>query len=83
MGIEVIPLSELQSNAPAVLGRCVDSGQAIVVELPDHRLVAIQPLDADDEEDSLVNDLIENNPGFQELLKKSKASGRKPFPSPT
>ena len=79
MGIEVIPLSELQSNAPEVLGRCLESGRAIVVELPDQRLVALQPLDADYEEDSLISDLIENNAGFQELLKKSKAAARKPF----
>jgi len=79
MDIEVIPLSQLQTNTPGLLTKCCDSGQPVVVELPDHRLVAIWPLDADDEDDSLVSDLIETNPGFRALLEKSAASVRKPF----
>jgi len=81
MDIKVIPLSQLETNAPRLLMKCCDSGQPVVVELPDHRLVAIWPLDADDEEDSLVSDLIEADPGFRALLAKSAASPRKPFVS--
>ena len=81
MDIKVIPLSELQTDTPGLLAKCCDSGQAMVVELPDHRLVAIQPLDADDEDDSLVSDLIETNAGFRALLERSKAGARKPFPA--
>ena len=79
MNIEAIPLSELQTDTPGLLAKCCDSGQAVVVELPDHRLVAIQPLDSDDEDDSLVSDLIETNAAFRALLERSKAGTRKPF----
>jgi len=75
----VIPLSQLQTDTPGLLTKCCDSGQTVVVELPDHRLVAIQPLEADDEDDSLVSDLIETNPSFRALIEKSAASPRKPF----
>jgi hypothetical protein len=61
------------------LVECADSGQAIVVTLPDQRLVAIQALDAA-EDDSLVDDLLRSNPEFQTLVAKSKAGPRKPFP---
>ena len=81
MNIEVIPLSELQTDTPGLLAKCCDSGQAVVVELPDHRLVAIQPLDIDDEDDSLVSDWIETNAAFRALLERSRASARKPFPA--
>ncbi len=79
MDIEVIPLSQLQTDAPGLLAKCCDSGQPVVVELPDHRFVAIQPLDADDEDDGLVSDLIDTNPDFRALVEKSAASPRKPF----
>jgi len=79
MDIEVIPLSQLQTDTPGLLTKCCDSGQAVVVELPDHRFVAIQSLDADDEADSLVSDLIDTNPSFRALIEKSAASPRKPF----
>ena len=75
----MIPLSQLQTDAPGLLTKCCDSGQPIVVELPDHRFVAIQPLDADDEEDTLVSDLIDTNADFRALVEKSAASARKPF----
>ena len=81
MDIRVIPLSELQSDAPELLNKCCDSGQAVVVELPDHRLVAIHPLDTNDEDDSLVSDLIETNEAFRRLLGRSRAAARKPFPT--
>ena len=82
MNIDVIPLSQLQTNTEGLLSKCCDSGEALVVELPDHRLVAIQPLDTDDEADPLVSDLIETNPAFRALLEKSRASARKPFSAP-
>jgi len=78
MTIKTIPLSRLEANLRATLSECADSGQAIVVELPDQRLVAIQALEAADD-DSLVDDLLESNPHFQALLTKSKARQRKPF----
>jgi hypothetical protein len=55
-----------------------DSAEALVVELPDQRFVAIQPLDPA-EEDSLTSELLESNPAFQSLIAKSKTSSRKPF----
>jgi hypothetical protein len=79
MDIEVIPLSQLQTDTPGLLTRCCDSGQPVVVEMPDHRFVAIQPLDADDEEDTVISDLIETNVDFRALVEKSAASPRKPF----
>ncbi len=83
MHIEVISLSELQTDTSGRLAKCCDSGQPVVVELPDHRLVAIQPLESADEDDSLVNDLIATNPAFHDLLKRSADSRRKPFPATT
>ena len=80
MAIEVIPLSRLQSEAPGVLAKCCDSGTPVVVELPDHRLVSIQPIDADDEQGSLVSDLLEANQRFLDLVKRSATAPRKPFP---
>ncbi|MCX5772581.1 MAG: hypothetical protein NTZ09_20245 [Candidatus Hydrogenedentes bacterium] len=79
MDIKTIPLSRLESNLQATLVECADSGRAVVVTLPDQRLVAIQALDAA-EDDSLVDDLLESNPEFQTLVAKSKAGPRKPFP---
>jgi hypothetical protein len=78
MSIKTIPLSRLDANLRATLNECADSGQAIVVELPDQRLLAIQALEAA-EDDSLVDNLLQSNPAFQALLAKSKASPRKPF----
>src|SRR5262249_28061597 len=78
MGIKTIPLSRLEADPRGTLSECADSGQAIVVELPDHRLIAIQPLEPD-QDDDLVNDLLELSPAFQELVAKSKASSHKPF----
>ena len=42
MDIKTIPLSRLETNLRATLVECADSGQAIVVTLPDQRLVAIR-----------------------------------------
>ena len=79
MGIKTIPFSRLETNFQATLVECADSGQAVVVKLPDERLIAIQALDAA-EDDSLVDDLLQCNPEFQTLLAKSQAGPRKPFP---
>lgn len=40
---------------------------------------AIQSLDADDEDDTLVRDLLEIHADFRALVAKSAASARKPF----
>ncbi len=78
MAMKTIPLSRLETNLEQMLSECADSGQAIVVELPDHRLLTIRSLDAD-QDDSLIDDLLATNERFRELLAKSKASPRKPF----
>ena len=78
MAIKTIPLSRLKANLKATLDKCADSGQAVVVEMPDHRLIAIQALDSAST-DSLVDDLLQYNPAFQALVAKSKASPRKAF----
>ena len=77
MDTRVIPLSDLQADPEGVLRRCYDSGQPLVVELPDHGLVSIQPVDPGDD---LVNDLIEHNPAFRALVERSLASPLEPFP---
>ena len=79
MDSALIPLTQLQTDTPGLLARCCDSGQTVVVELPDHRFVAIQPLDTDDEDDTLISDLIEKDAEFRALVEKSAASPRKPF----
>ncbi len=78
MAIKTIPLSRLKTELTETLNECVDSGETVVVEMPDHRLVAIQPFDPADDE-SLVDDLLANDPRFQDLIAKSKAGPRKPF----
>jgi hypothetical protein len=77
MDTRVIPLSDLQADLEGVLGQCFDSGESLVVELPNRGLVAIQPVEPDDD---LANELIEHDPAFRELLAKSLASPREPFP---
>ena len=80
MSIKLIPLSRLEADPQGTLNECLDSGQALVVELPDHRLVSIQGLEPGDDDD-LIDRLLESNPSFRALVKKSKASRRRPFPS--
>jgi hypothetical protein len=79
MVIKKIPLSQLEKDPKGTLSSCCDSGQSLVVELPDHRLVAIQALEPD-EDDSLTDELIKSDPNFRAVLERSKASQRKPFP---
>ena len=78
MAIETIPLSRLKANLRATLDECADSGRPVVVELPDHRLVAIQGLEPPGDDD-LTDQLLQTNPAFQALVAKSAASPRKPF----
>jgi hypothetical protein len=82
MGIKTIPLSRLEADPRGTLNECADQGQAFVVELPDHRLVAIHPLEPTDD-DSLVDELLESSQAFRDLVARSKAGRRGPFaPSP-
>jgi hypothetical protein len=60
------------------LTECAETGETVVVEMPDQRLLAIQPLDPQGD-DSLMDELLASNPKFQALLVKSKSSPRKPF----
>jgi hypothetical protein len=76
MDTNIIPLSELREDPEGLLRRCCDSGEPLVVALPDHRLVRIEPVPDDD----LVDDLIETNAAFRELLDRSRTSPRRPFP---
>jgi hypothetical protein len=79
MGIKTIPLSRLEADLTQTLTDCAESGDTLVVELPDQRLLAIRSLDPD-EDDSLVDELLETNPAFQALVARSKAARREPFP---
>jgi hypothetical protein len=78
MAIKTIPLSRLETDLQQTLNECAESGETVIVEMPDHRLLAIQSLDPH-EDDSLVDELLASNPKFQALVAKSKASPRKPF----
>ena len=78
MPIKTIPLSRLETNLATTLNECADSGETLVVELADQRLLAIQPLDPN-EDDSLIDELIASSPEFQALVAKSKAGPRKHF----
>jgi hypothetical protein len=80
MAIKTIPLSRLEAALAKTLTECAESGETVVVEMPDQRLLAIQPLDPR-EDDSLIDDLLASNPKFQALVAKSKASARKAFGS--
>ena len=78
MAIKSIPLNRLGTDLEKTLNECADTGQTVVVEMPDQRLLAIQVLDPQ-EDDNLMNELLASNAKFQELVAKSKASPRKPF----
>jgi hypothetical protein len=78
MDIKTIPLSRLQTDLTKTLDECIASGQTVVVEMPNHQLIAIQALDPH-EDDDLMDELLATNPEFQALVAKSKASPRKPF----
>jgi hypothetical protein len=78
MAIKIIPLSRLESDLKKTLNECADSGETIVVEMPDQRLLTIQPLDPQ-EDDQLIDELLASNQRFEALVAKSKTSPRKPF----
>jgi hypothetical protein len=78
MAIKTIPLSRLEMDLKKTLTECADSGETVVVEMPDQRLLAIQPLDLQ-EEDNLIDELVASDPAFQALVSKSKSGSRKPF----
>jgi hypothetical protein len=78
MSIKTIPLNRLEADLRATLDECVNTGDAVVVEMPGNRLVAIQALDPA-EDDTLIDDLLESNPAFRAKIAKSKDSPRKPF----
>ena len=78
MAIKTIPLSRLEMDLKKTLNECAESGETVVVEMPDQRLLAIQSLDPQ-EDDSLMGELLSSNPRFQALVAKSKAGPRKPF----
>ncbi len=78
MAIKTIPLSRLATDLERTLSECAATGDTIVVEMPDQRLLAIQPLEPQ-ENDDLMDELLASNPKFQALVAKSKASPRKPF----
>jgi hypothetical protein len=78
MAIKTIPLSRLESELKKTLNECAQSGETVVVEMPDQRLLAIQSLDPQ-EDDGLIDELLASNPKFKALVKKSKAARRKPF----
>jgi hypothetical protein len=75
-GHQASALSRLEAEPRGTLSECLDSGRPVVVEMPDHRLVAIQAVE---ENDDLVDDLLESNPAFRDIVAKSKASPRRPF----
>jgi hypothetical protein len=78
MPIKTIPFSHLETDLKRTLDDCADSGETLVVEMPDQRLLAIQSLDPQ-ADDSLVDELLASNPKFQELVARSNAGPRKPF----
>jgi hypothetical protein len=77
MDIKTIPLSSLEADPRETLNECADSGEPVLVELPDHRLIALAPIEAAD--DSLIDELLVSNTAFQSLVAKSKSSPRRPF----
>jgi hypothetical protein len=81
MGIRTIPLSDLETDLTATLTDCARSGDTVVVQMPDDRLLAIHTLDPTDAaDDDLVNDLIEHNPAFRAMLARSNQGTPEPFP---
>jgi hypothetical protein len=79
MGIKLIPLSQLEADIEGTLTECLDSGEAAVVELSDHRLVPIRRLKPGDD-DALVDELLAESAAFRALVERSRASERVPFP---
>jgi hypothetical protein len=51
----------------------------VVIEMPDHRLLALSALDPQ-QDDGLIDELVANDPQFRALIAKSASGKRKPFP---
>ncbi len=80
MAIKTIPLSRLETDLKKTLNECAESGETVVVELPNQSLLTIQSLDPD-QDDSLMDELLASDSKFQSLVAKSKAGPRKAFPA--
>lgn len=78
MAIKTMSLSRLETDLKQTLTECAKSGETVIVEMPDQRLLAIQSLDPQDD-DSLMDELLASNPEFHAVVAKSKRSPRKPF----
>jgi hypothetical protein len=78
VAIKTIPLSRLETDLAKTLNECAESGETVIVEMPDQRLLAIQSLEPQGD-DTLTDELLASNPRFQALVAKSKAGPRKPF----
>jgi hypothetical protein len=77
MDTKVIPLSELRADPEGVLNRCLSEQETIIIELGDRGSVSIQPLSG--VRDDLIDELIEHDPSFRDLLAQSLASPLEPF----
>jgi hypothetical protein len=78
MAIKTIPLSRLETDLRKTLNECAETGETIVVEMPDQRLLVIQSLDPH-EDDALIDELLAGDPKFRALVAKSKAGLRRSF----
>jgi hypothetical protein len=78
MFIKTIPFSRLQTDLQETLSECADTGETVVVELSDQRLLAIQPIDLQEDE-SLVDELLATSAKLQDIVAKSSATPRKLF----
>ena len=76
MSTNIIPLSEFLVDPARFFRRCCDSSEALVVEMPDCRQVALEPLGDDDD---LIANLLEHNEEFRAVGRSSLASGRLPL----
>jgi hypothetical protein len=78
MAIKTLPLSRLETDLQKTLNECAESGETVVFEMPDQRLLAIQSLEPR-EDDSPIDELLASNLKFQALVAKSKARPHKTF----
>jgi hypothetical protein len=78
VAIKTIALNRLETDLKKTLDECAESGQTVVVEMPDQQLLAIHLLELW-EDDNLMDELLESDPKFQDLVAKSKASPRKTY----
>lgn len=64
MAIRSITLSRLKTHLEKTLNECAETGETVVVEMPDQRLLSIQALEPQ-EDDTLTDELLASNPGFR------------------